>query len=86
MKTNNEFKIKILKRIILSLSFILLNVIVFADVNSPEIEMADAMRSSGKIYVVIAVIAIIFIGIVFFLFRMENRISNIEKNIGENKK
>lgn len=42
-------------------------------------EMADVMRSNGKIYVVVAVIMVIFIGIVLYLFRLERKIDNIEK-------
>ncbi len=43
------------------------------------VEMADALRSSGKIYVVVAVISVIFIGIITYLFSMDKRIKKIEK-------
>lgn len=43
------------------------------------VEMADTMRSSGKIYIVVGVIAIIFIGIVVYLFTLDRRISKMEK-------
>ncbi|MBK0379002.1 CcmD family protein [Mucilaginibacter segetis] len=43
------------------------------------VEMADVMRSSGKIYVVIAVIAIIFAGIAIYLFSIDRRLKRIEK-------
>lgn len=42
-------------------------------------EMADLMRSNGKIYVVVAVIMLIFIGIVFYLFRLERKMDKLEK-------
>lgn len=45
-------------------------------------EMADRMREEGKIYVVIAVIALIFLAIVLFLFYLERRVSRIEKKSG----
>ena len=44
-----------------------------------QVEMANLMRSNGKIYVVVAVISIIFLGIVFFLIRIDSKIRKIEK-------
>jgi len=46
---------------------------------SGEIEMADMLRSNGKIFVVVAVLAIIFVGIVFYLVRLDRRLSKLEK-------
>jgi len=43
----------------------------------------DFMRSTGKIYVVVAVIALIFIGIVLYLTRLDSKISKLEKIIKE---
>ncbi len=45
--------------------------------NSPE--MADLMRQEGKIYVVVAVIAIIFVVMAVYLFSLDRKISKIEK-------
>lgn len=42
------------------------------------VEMADTLRGSGKIYIVVGVIVIIFIGIVVYLFTLDRRISKIE--------
>ncbi|MFZ9980771.1 MAG: CcmD family protein [Cyclobacteriaceae bacterium] len=47
---------------------------------SAEPEMADLMRSEGKIYVVVAIILIILGGIFGYLFYLERRISRIENN------
>jgi CcmD family protein len=44
-----------------------------------QVEMADALRGSGKIYVVIAVIVIIFVGLTIFLFSIDRRLKKIEK-------
>ena len=41
--------------------------------------MADVMRSNGKIYVVVAVLAVIFIGIILYLIRIDRKISKLEK-------
>lgn len=43
-------------------------------------EMDTALRSSGKIYVVVVVIAIIFIGLAFYLFAIDRRLKKIEKD------
>jgi CcmD family protein len=44
-----------------------------------QVEMADALRSSGKIYVVILTICIIFVGLSVYLFSMDRRLKKIEK-------
>lgn len=44
-------------------------------------EMADVMRSNGKIYVVVAVIAIIFVGIVIYLVSIDRKAARLEKEI-----
>lgn len=45
---------------------------------SGPVEMADGMRSNGKIYVVFAVILTIFAGIIFYLVRLDRKISKLE--------
>jgi cytochrome c biogenesis factor len=45
---------------------------------SAEPEMADAFRSEGKIYVVVAVILLIFIGLALLLFLLDRRIQKLE--------
>ena len=44
------------------------------------IRMADTMRQNGKIYVVVAVVVTIFLGIVLYLVRLDRKISKLEKN------
>ena len=44
-----------------------------------NIEMADIMRSNGKIYVVVTVIAIIFIGLMIYLYYIDHRVKKLEK-------
>lgn len=41
----------------------------------------DFMRSMGKMYVVVAVIVAIFIGIVIYLFSMDRKITKLENQI-----
>ncbi|WP_026899111.1 CcmD family protein [Daejeonella oryzae] len=66
--------------------FLFLTIIVLAQTvlaqNSGAVEMADTMRDSGKIYVVVAVISIIFIGIVAYLFSIDKRVKKVEKGNG----
>jgi CcmD family protein len=66
-----------LNRYSLLLFSLLFNVVAFAQ-NPDAIEMADAMRSSGKIYVVIAVIAVIFAGLLAYLLYLERRVQRLE--------
>lgn len=51
---------------------------------SQDVEMADALRQSGKIYVVVAVIAVIFAGLAIYLFSLDKKISKIEKRSRKN--
>ena len=48
-----------------------------------ETEMADVMRSNGKIYIVVAVIAIIFAAIVVYLISLDRKASKLEKELKE---
>lgn len=41
--------------------------------------MADSFRANGKIYVVVAVILTIFAGIIFYLIRLDRKISRLER-------
>lgn len=43
-----------------------------------EVEMADSLRASGMIYVVVAVVGTILIGLLIYLFSMDKRIRKIE--------
>ena len=48
-----------------------------------EVEMADTLRSEGKIYVVVAIILVIFSGLIGYLVLMDRKISRLEKKISE---
>tara|TARA_B100000700_G_scaffold29625_1_gene28540 strand:+ start:372 stop:560 length:189 start_codon:yes stop_codon:yes gene_type:complete len=45
-----------------------------------QVEMADTFRSEGKIYVVVLVALIILVGIFVYLFRIEGKIKDLNKN------
>jgi hypothetical protein len=44
-------------------------------------QMADVMRSEGKIYVVVVGLLIIMVGFLTYLYRLDRKISKIEKEI-----
>lgn len=67
-----------IKKIILSFFFILCNLVLFAQ------DMADEMRKNGKIYVVVAVLVAIFIGIIIYLIRLDRKLSKLEKETNTN--
>ncbi len=48
-------------------------------------EMADAMRSEGKIYVVVAILLIIFSGLIVYLVMLDRKVTRIEKKLPEKK-
>lgn len=57
---------------------ILLQLVTWAQ-DTDQVEMADAMRENGKIYVVVAVILTIFAGIIIYLVRLDRKITKLEK-------
>ena len=44
-----------------------------------QVDMADTMRSNGKIYIVVAVCLTILIGLFIYVFSLDRKISKIEK-------
>ncbi|MBL7859857.1 MAG: CcmD family protein [Cyclobacteriaceae bacterium] len=49
------------------------------------VEMADTMRSEGKIYVVVAILLVIFVGLIGYLILLDRKITQIEKKLPEKK-
>ena len=64
---------------ILTLLFIIFQSVQTFSQQSNSVEMATGLRSSGKIYVVVAVISVIFIGLVAYLFSIDKRLKKIER-------
>ena len=62
---------------------LLINLFTYAQDTTEAIDMADTMRSNGKIYVVVAVILAIFAGIIIYLIRLDRKMSKLEKEIRE---
>ena len=69
MKKTNKF-------LLTSVAF-LIPFLTYAQSNREE--MADVMRSNGKIFVVIGVIGIILSGILIFLLMIDKKVRKLEK-------
>lgn len=44
--------------------------------------IADSLYASGKIYVVVVCVAVILLGLIFFMFSIDNRLKKVEKKSG----
>lgn len=66
-----------MKKIFFSLILLMATMQLFAQDNG--VEMADSLRSSGKIYVVVICIVIILVGLLAYLFSIDKRLKKIEK-------
>ncbi|QXU42628.1 CcmD family protein [Pedobacter sp. D749] len=72
-----------MKKIFLSLILMMATMQLFAQDNG--VEMADSLRSNGKIYVVVICIVIILVGLLAYLFSIDKRLKKIEKENHINK-
>lgn len=68
---------KIIKRLFLLLPALLFTVLCMAQ--DKPVEMADTMRSNGRIYVVVAVALTIMAGLILYVFRLDRKMSRLEK-------
>ncbi len=69
----------VFKKIILSLLCMLQAFALFAQ-DSNNTTMADTMRSNGRIYVVVAVVVTILIGLILYMVRIDRKLGKLEKN------
>ena len=69
-------KTKIINRVVILWAMFLLTTPIFAHGDNP-----DFFQAIGKMYVVIAVVALIFIGLAIYLIILDNKISKFEKRI-----
>lgn len=46
-----------------------------------EVEMADTMRSNGKIYVIVAIILMVLVGLIAYLFMLDRKVRKLEKRL-----
>ena len=62
-----------------SLCILLCAVVVAFAQEDEKPQMADALRSNGKIYVVVAVLVTILLGLFIYLWSVDRKISKLEK-------
>ena len=55
------------------LTMIMANLLV-----AQPVEMADGLRSDGKIYVVVTVLSVVLISLFVYLFKVERKIKDLE--------
>lgn len=71
-----------MRRIIITLFIALLaSANLYAQQPVNDVEMADAMRADGMIYVVVAVVAVVMAGFLFYLFATDRKVSKIEREL-----
>jgi hypothetical protein len=72
---------KIIRSSLFILPALLLGLICRAQggVDSDKVEMADTLRSNGKIYIVVAVVVTILLGLILYVARLDRKISRMEK-------
>lgn len=71
-----------MKKLINTFLIIIITTLVsFAQNAGDQIEMADLLRADGKIWSVIAVILLIFIGLILYLIKLDTKISKLEKKL-----
>jgi hypothetical protein len=63
--------------------FTLLLMFVAALANAQDAQMADGLRSEGKIYVVVLIIMIVLLGLIAYLFLMDRKLNRIERQIND---
>ena len=68
----------IVRRLLLIVALLVSSFIGYAQ--DEKTSMADTMRSEGRIYVVVAVMVTILIGLILYLVRLDKKISKIEKD------
>ncbi|MFZ1313681.1 MAG: hypothetical protein WAR38_12510, partial [Chitinophagaceae bacterium] len=64
------------RKIIMMLATVLTFLPIFAQ--DKKTEMADLMRENGRIYVVVAVVLTILIGLILYVVRLDKKISRLE--------
>jgi hypothetical protein len=61
------------------LPLLMITLLVEAQQGTAKTTVGETMRSNGRIYVVVAVMLTILIGLILYLVRLDRKISKIEK-------
>jgi ABC-type sulfate transport system permease component len=70
-------------RVLLLLAVLLLPALQAVAQTADAPEMADALRGSGKIYVVVAVVTVVLAGLLAFLISLDKKVSRLERELKE---
>ena len=54
-------------------------VMVEANSNAADIEMADQLRRDGKIYIVVGCLLVVLAGMIFYLVSIDRKVGRLEK-------
>ncbi len=63
-----------------------MTLLVAASAQAQDIEMADGLRSEGKIYVVVAILVVIVLGLIGYLVIIDRKTSRLERKLDEQKR
>lgn len=63
-----------------------LTLLVTVSARAQEIEMADGLRSEGKIYVVVAILLVIVLGLIAYLVMIDRKTTRLERKVDEQKR
>lgn len=65
--------------------YLLVLLMISIGVNAQDAEMADVMRSNGKIYVIVGIILIVLVGLIAYLFVLDRKITRLENKLNGKK-
>ncbi|WP_156306384.1 CcmD family protein [Sphingobacterium endophyticum] len=61
--------------------FTILALMIGLSANAQEkVQMADGLRAEGKIYIVVAVMLVIFLAVAIYLFTIDQKVKKLEKD------
>jgi hypothetical protein len=69
------------KKLFFLFTSMLITIFVFAQDAAGKTAFGETMRSSGRIYVVLAVMLTILAGLILYLVRLDRKVGRIEKEI-----
>jgi hypothetical protein len=69
---------RLIKTILFSLMLVIIPSLIFAQGKGGS-QMGELMRSSGRIYVVVAVMVTILLGLFLYLIRLDRKIGKLER-------
>jgi uncharacterized integral membrane protein len=61
--------------------YLLVLLLISMGANAQDAEMADVMRSNGKIYVIVGIILIVLTGLIAYLFTLDRKITRLENKL-----